>query len=256
MTNLLQNVLKRNKTKSVFCPIIEKLKRNMKKITVLTGAGISAESGIKTFRDTDGLWENYSINEVATPEAWRKNPKLVQGFYNERRKTILECQANLAHHFLVELEKYFEVQVITQNIDDLHERAGSKNILHLHGNIRYAKSSGPNQEKKYYPIEGWELKMTDLCEDGFPLRPHVVWFGEDVPNLEIAAEHCIETDILIVIGTSLQVYPAASLAYITKKDCLRIILDPSCETMDVGNTFVKIPKTAVAGIEDLKNILL
>lgn len=232
------------------------LNLKIKKITVLTGAGISAESGIKTFRDTDGLWENYSIHEVATPEAWRKNPALVQKFYNERRKAILDCQANLAHHFLVELEQKYEVQVITQNIDDLHERAGSTNILHLHGNIRFAKSSGPNQEKKYYPINGWELKMTDLCDDNYPLRPHVVWFGEDVPLLEEAAQKCIESDILIVIGTSLQVYPAASLAYITKKECMRIIVDPSCEKMDLGNTFIKIPKTAVEAIDELRKILI
>lgn len=227
----------------------------MKKIVVLSGAGISAESGIKTFRDSDGLWENHKIEDVATPEAWRKNPELVQKFYNERRKVILKTQANLAHQFLVELEKKYDVQIVTQNIDDLHERAGSKKVMHLHGNIRFSKSSGPNQEKKYYPIDAWELKMTDLCDDGFPLRPHVVWFGEAVPMLDQAAKLCMEADILIVIGTSLQVYPAASLAFITKKDCLRIIVDPSVEGISLDNTFIKIAKKAVEGIEDLKRIL-
>ncbi|MFM7757939.1 MAG: Sir2 family NAD-dependent protein deacetylase, partial [Crocinitomicaceae bacterium] len=147
-----------------------------KKLVVFSGAGMSAESGISTFRDSGGLWEKYKIEEVATPEAWRRNPDLVTDFYNQRRKQILESAPNLAHIQLVKWEEIFETFVITQNIDVLHERAGSHNVLHLHGNIRMAKSSGPNQEKKYYPVNGWELKIGDVCDDGYRLRPHVVWF--------------------------------------------------------------------------------
>jgi len=226
-----------------------------KKIVVLTGAGISAESGISTFRDTNGLWENYSIEEVATPQAWKKDPELVQHFYNQRRKQVLEATPNAAHYFFAALEKKYDVHIITQNIDDLHERAGSKNITHLHGNIRLAKSSGPHPEKKYYPIEGSELTMNEYCDDGFLLRPHVVWFGEDVPLLEKAADHCIAADILIVVGTSLQVYPAASLAFITKSTCVKYVIDPSCEKIALDSSFVKIPLPATKGIEVLKKEL-
>lgn len=223
-----------------------------KKIVILTGAGISAESGISTFRDSNGLWENYSIEEVATPQAWKRNPKLVQEFYNQRRKQVIEAQPNAAHTFFAELEKQYNVQIITQNIDDLHERAGSKNIIHLHGNIRQAKSSGPNQERKYYDILGDKLSLDDRCDDGYPLRPHVVWFGEDVPMLETAAQHCIEADVLIIVGTSLQVYPAASLAFICKKTCVKYVIDPSCESISLDNSFVKIPLPATKGVEVLK----
>ncbi|MEY4604011.1 MAG: hypothetical protein RIT43_1303, partial [Bacteroidota bacterium] len=159
---------------------------NRKKLVIFSGAGMSAESGIQTFRDSDGLWEKFRIEDVATPEAWRKDPAMVQDFYNQRRKQILECTFNEAHALIAKLENHYDVQVITQNIDDLHERAGSTNVMHLHGNIRFAKSSGPGQEKAYYPVEGWELKLSDLCPDGYPLRPHVVWFGEEVPMYEKA----------------------------------------------------------------------
>lgn len=148
------------------------------KVIVFSGAGMSAESGINTFRDSGGLWENNRIEDVATPSAWAANPERVQQFYNARRKQIIEAQPNKAHLAVKELEKHFDVQVITQNIDDLHERAGSSSVLHLHGNIRFSKSSGPNQEEAYFPIEGWELKISDKCPEGFTLRPHVVWFGE------------------------------------------------------------------------------
>ena len=184
-----------------------------KKIVFFSGAGMSAESGISTFRDSGGLWEKYEINEVATPEAWSRNPDLVTDFYNQRRKQIIETSPNAAHNFITSLEDQFDVTVITQNIDDLHERAGSTNILHLHGNIRLAKSSGPNQEKKLYPIDGWKLTKNDLCEDGYRLRPHVVWFGEAVPALEDAIPLIESADVFIVIGTSLQVYPAAGLIH-------------------------------------------
>lgn len=229
----------------------------MKKLVVLTGAGISAPSGIKTFRDSDGLWENYRIEEVATPQAWKKNPALVQEFYKLRRKQILEAQANQAHFFLKELEKLFDVQIITQNIDDLHERAGSNKVLHLHGLITLAKSSGPNQEKKYYPIEGWNLELTDLCEGGFPLRPHVVWFGEEVPMMDKAIEICRTADILLIIGTSLQVYPAASLVHFTNKECKKIIVDPKATDMGLAsNDFIFIQQDIIDALETLKKVLI
>ena len=189
-----------------------------KKLVVLSGAGISAESGISTFRDSNGLWEQYAIEDVATPEAWRKNPSLVQEFYNFRRKQVIDAQPNEAHLYFAELESEFDVAVITQNIDDLHERGGSTDVLHLHGNIRLSKSSGPHQEKAYYPVNGWELTMEDRCPEGYVLRPHLVWFGEAVPNLEVAAEIIAEADYLVVVGTSLNVYPAAGLIHYTRDD--------------------------------------
>jgi NAD-dependent deacetylase len=231
---------------------MEDMKNNL---VILSGAGISAESGIKTFRDTDGLWENYSIEEVATPQAWQKNPDLVQKFYNERRLNVISANPNDAHHYFSQLQDHFQVQIITQNIDDLHERAGNTNVLHLHGNIRYAKSSGPNKEKKYYRIEGPELKMTDLCDDGYTLRPHVVWFGEEVPLLSTAAEMVGQADILIVVGTSLSVYPAAGLIHYTKPGCLKILIDPKSELIPVESNFQKINKSAVEAVEELKKIL-
>lgn len=224
-------------------------------LVILSGAGISAESGIKTFRDTDGLWENYSIEEVATPQAWKNNPDLVQKFYNERRRNVISAKPNLAHHYFSSLQKHFHVQVITQNIDDLHERAGSTRVLHLHGNIRYAKSSGPNKEKKYYPIEGPELKMTDQCDDGFPLRPHVVWFGEEVPLLSKAAELIREADVLIVIGTSLQVYPAAGLIHAISNKALKIVIDPQANRLSVPKDFTLLNCTAQEAIPFLIEIL-
>lgn len=204
---------------------------------------MSAESGIGTFRDSGGLWEKYSIEEVATPEAWLADPEKVQNFYNQRRKNILEAQPNEAHYSIVELEKLGNVKIITQNIDDLHERAGSRDVIHLHGNIRFSKSSGPNKENKYYPIEGWELKMTDLCPEGFVLRPHVVWFGEDVPMYEIALKEIEDADILIVIGTSLQVYPAAGLIHYAKPGAQKFIIDPDVQQLSVpsGFTFINLP---------------
>ena len=173
-------------------------------IIIFSGAGMSAESGIKTFRDSNGLWENYNIHDVATPEAWKHNPDLVTDFYNQRRKQIINSKPNEAHFAIAELEKKAKVQIITQNIDDLHERAGSKNVLHLHGNIRYAKSSGPNQEKEHYLVDGWKLTENDKCPEGFRLRPHVVWFGESVPMMEIAIDVMVGATHFIVIGSSLR----------------------------------------------------
>ena len=216
---------------------------------------MSAESGISTFRDSGGLWEKYDISEVATPEAWRRNPELVTDFYNQRRKQIIETSPNDAHRFIAELDNHFEVTVITQNIDDLHERAGSNNILHLHGNIRLAKSSGPNQEKKLYPIDGWELTKNDVCDDGFRLRPHVVWFGEAVPALEDAIPLIESADVFVVIGTSLQVYPAAGLIHYAKQSATKVIIDPNLDSFTVPSDFIKIAKNSTAAIKDLKELL-
>ena len=224
------------------------------KIVVLSGAGISAESGISTFRDSNGLWENYRIEEVATPEAWNANPELVQRFYNERRKQVIESLPNPAHRFFHELESSYEVVVITQNIDDLHERGGSKNVIHLHGNIRYSKSSGPNREAKYYPIEGWELSLNDLCDDGYSLRPHVVWFGEAVPEMDRAVETLADADYLIVIGTSLNVYPAAGLIHYVSNSCKKIIVDPKAKELNVDSIFTVLAKSAVESVPDLKKL--
>lgn len=218
------------------------------KIVVFSGAGMSAESGINTFRDAGGLWEQYSIDDVATPQAWSRNPELVQEFYNMRRKQIIASQPNAAHLLIKELEDLGEVIVITQNIDDLHERAGSKSVLHLHGNIRYAKSSGPKQEENYYPIDGWELKITEKCPDGYTLRPHVVWFGESVPMLDVAAREIEKSDILIVIGTSLQVYPAAGLIHVAPKSCKKFIIDPHVDELTIPAEFISIKAGASEGI--------
>ena len=195
----------------------------MKKIVVLTGAGISAESGIKTFRDSDGLWENHRIEDVATPEGWFKNPELVLEFYNQRRAQLLEVQPNDGHRALADLEKNFEVHVVTQNVDDLHERAGSTRVLHLHGELRKVRSTR-------FPdlIYDWDkdLKMGDNCERGAQLRPHIVWFGESVPMLEPAADLASEADIFIIVGTSLQVYPAASLMVYAPRHIPFFYVDP------------------------------
>ena len=227
----------------------------MKKIVILSGAGMSAESGLQTFRDANGLWENYDIEEVATPEAWRKNPDLVTAFYNARRKQIIESQPNEAHFLIAGLEKSFEVSVITQNIDDLHERANSSDILHLHGNIRFSKSSGPNQEKVYYPIEGWELNSESKCPEGYRLRPHVVWFGESVPLLENAAEMVSTADIFLVIGTSLNVYPAAGLIHAVNSTCHCYLIDPNANELNIGRRFTIIAKNAVEGMKEFVELV-
>lgn len=188
----------------------------MKKLVVLTGAGISAESGIKTFRDDNGMWKQYRFEELASPQAWARDPELVLEFYNMRRKQLLEVEPNAAHNALVKLEEKYDVQIVTQNVDDLHERAGSKSILHLHGEIRKARST--IDESMIYDIEGWELKIGDMCEKNSQLRPHVVWFGEAVDNIMPAAKIAETADIFLVIGTSLVVNPAAGLInYVTEE---------------------------------------
>lgn len=201
----------------------------MKKLVVLSGAGVSAESGISTFRDSGGLWEKYDIMEVASYEAWQHNRKLVLDFYNQRRKQLYEVEPNRAHYLIAEMEKEYDVQVVTQNVDDLHERAGSSNVLHLHGELKKVRSSkNPNL---IVELDGWELKLGDLCEDGSQLRPHIVWFGEEVPLIETAAEITKTADILIVIGTSLNVYPAAGLMYYASSDCKKYFIDPNADKL-------------------------
>lgn len=180
----------------------------MKKISVLTGAGMSAESGISTFRDSNGLWENHDISEVATPEGFRRNPALVLEFYNQRRRQLLQVQPNAGHLALVELEQAFHVHIITQNVDDLHERAGSSKVVHLHGELRKSRSTA--NENLVYDCDV-DIQLGDCCEHGSQLRPHIVWFGEMVPLLETAAGLVAQSDIVLIIGTSMQVYPAASL---------------------------------------------
>lgn len=230
----------------------------MKKIVVFSGAGMSAESGINTFRDTDGLWENYKIEDVATPEAWLRNPEMVQDFYNQRRKNILDAQPNSAHQIIADLEKSFEVQVITQNIDDLHERAGSQQVLHLHGNIRLAKSSKPNAQYStdFYHIYGWQLDLEkDRCPEGYPLRPHVVWFGEAVPAYEEAVDLIQHADIFIVIGSTLSVYPVAGLIHEISKHCEAYYIDPQANYSRVPEQFQCLKMTATAGMQQLFNKL-
>lgn len=225
----------------------------MKNIVVLTGAGISAESGVRTFRGSDGLWEEHRVEDIATFEAWERNPKLVREFYNQRRKQLYEVNPNKAHFDLVKLEKDFNTYIITQNIDDLHERAGSKNILHLHGELKKVRSVV--DENDIIELEGWELKERDLDKYGKPLRPHIVWFGEAVPMFEKAIEISEKADIMIVIGTSLQVYPAAGLINYAPKDCKIYLIDPKEPNMNLKNIkFIK--EKASIGVEIAVNEIL
>lgn len=215
---------------------------------------MSAESGIKTFRDSDGLWENYRIEEVCTPEALERNPELVNHFYNERRKQLYEAQPNAGHIGLAELEKYFDVRIITQNIDDLHERAGSSRVLHLHGELKKVRSS--IHPDKTYDLDGWELKPETRCEDGSLLRPHVVFFGEAVPNIEPAIELVRQADLFVVIGTSLAVYPAASLLRYVPESIPVFLIDPHIPQAVRNSGIHFIEKTASAGVAELKQLLI
>lgn len=218
-----------------------------KKIAVLTGAGISAESGIKTFRDAGGLWEGHRVMDVATPEGWQKNPKLVLDFYNQRRRQLQEVQPNLGHQILSQLETDFEVYIITQNVDNLHEKAGSKNVLHLHGELLKVRSS---KNKDY--ILDWQddLNLGDFDPKGNQMRPHIVWFGEEVPALEKAINIVEKADILIIIGTSLQVYPAASLMNFAKATVPIFYIDPKPTTLDnLPNDIKIIATTASLGMK-------
>lgn len=227
----------------------------MKKIVILTGSGISAESGVKTFRDSDGLWRNHRIEEVASPVAWANDQDMVLEFYNQRRKQLFEVEPNKAHYALVKLEEKYDVQIITQNVDDLHERAGSKNILHLHGELKKVRST--LDENLVYKLDNWELKTGDKCEKGSQLRPHIVWFGEAVPNISVAVQIAQQADIFIVIGTSLVVYPAAGLINYIEDKVMKYLVDPN--TTEMGNSafnFEIINKKACSGVPELVDKLL
>lgn len=225
-----------------------------KKIVILTGAGISAESGIATFRDSNGLWEGHNVMDVATPQGWQKNKELVLDFYNQRRKNANEVLPNKGHLALVELEKYFNVSIITQNVDNLHEKAGSRNIIHLHGEIFKSRSTfDPNL---IYDIEGWELNIGDKCEKGSQLRPHIVWFGEAVPMIEDAILLTKEADIFIVIGTSLQVYPAANLLDMVQTRKPIYVIDPNVMSFDTDREIIKISEKGSIGVPQLVKELI
>lgn len=220
-----------------------------KKIVVISGAGISAESGLSTFRDAGGLWEGYNIEDVASPQGWQEDPEKVLEFYNLRRKQAAEAQPNAAHKALAELENHFEVIIVTQNVDDLHERAGSNNVLHLHGELRKARST--KDESLVTDIGADPIKLGDLAEDGAQLRPHVVWFGEMVPMIEDAVKEVTEADILIVVGTSLVVYPAAGLVEYTKPNIPKYIIDPSQPQLFDLEGWVHYKENAGTGVKKL-----
>ena len=223
-----------------------------KKLVVLTGAGVSAESGIKTFRDSDGLWEGYDVMEVASPEGWRKNPALVLDFYNQRRKNAADVTPNAAHTGLAELEKDFDVTIITQNIDDLHERGGSTKVIHLHGEIfkmRSEKSLNPS-----YEIRG-DINLGDLAPDGGQLRPDIVWFGEAVPKIVEASALASQADIFVVVGTSMVVYPAAGLIDVVPIYNPKYIIDRSIPYVRAMHRLTTIEKPATAGVKELIALL-
>lgn len=224
-----------------------------KKLVVLSGAGISAESGLKTFRDSDGLWEGYDIEEVATPRAWKRNSELVLNFYNMRRANVLDVVPNVAHKILAELEAHYDVRVITQNIDDLHERAGSTNVMHLHGEIFKMRSE--RNEDLIYPIHS-DIKLGDKAEDGAQLRPHIVWFEEPVPMIEHAIPLMMDADIFVLIGTSLAVYPAAGLVDYVKDEVPKYVLDKRIPPVSRYKNVIPIEKSATEGAAELKRILL
>lgn len=224
-----------------------------KRLIVLSGAGMSAESGIKTFRDSNGLWEEHRVEDVASPEGWRRNPQLVLDFYNARRKQLLECEPNEAHRTLVKLEDYFDVRVITQNVDDLHERAGSKNVLHLHGELRKARSTA--DESLVYDWDK-DIRLGDVCGKSSQLRPCIVWFGEDVPMITKAAFEVQRADVLLIIGTSLQVYPAAGLAEYAPHFIPKYYIDPKAEEVFTSYGIIAIPEKATVGLKKVWDELL
>lgn len=226
----------------------------MKKLVVLTGAGMSAESGIPTFRGGDGLWENHRIEDVASPEGWQRDPLMVLEFYNQRRKQIIASEPNNGHYLLAKLQEHFDVQIITQNIDNLHERAGSKNVLHLHGEIMKARSTV--DPTLVYELKHWELKAGDKCERGSQLRPQIVWFGEAVPMIEPAAELTASADIFVVVGTSLQVYPAAGLVQYAPYNIPKYIIDPQIPHVSGIQQLRSIEAGASEGLEELYHLLL
>ncbi len=223
------------------------------KLVVLSGAGVSAESGIPTFRDAGGLWEGHDIMEVASPQGWRKNPAMVLKFYNDRRLAAEGVQPNAAHQIIAELEHDFAVQVITQNVDDLHERAGSSHVMHLHGSLFEMRSSV--DENLIYPIEA-DIQLGDLCPKGSQLRPNIVWFGEAVPLIEPAAEHCVQADIFIVVGTSLQVYPAAGLIDYVAAKVPKFIVDPHLAPLARYPNLTMISELASTGMQKVRDQLM
>lgn len=226
----------------------------MKKIVVLTGAGISAESGLKTFRDSGGLWEGVDVMEVASADGWKANPEKVLDFYNHRRKQALEAKPNEGHKALVDLEKKFDVTIVTQNVDNLHERAGSSKVIHLHGELDKARSE--TDENYIVELKGKPIKFGDTCPNNGQLRPHIVWFGEMVPMMEVAAEVTEQADILIVVGTSLVVYPAASLVNVVRPGTLIYVIDPVKPDMMFGNQVEFILESASTGTPKLVKKLM
>lgn len=221
---------------------------------VLTGAGISAESGLKTFRDADGLWEGHNVMDVATPEAWMRDQELVLKFYNERRKQALTAEPNKAHRGLADLEKHYDVTIVTQNVDNLHEKAGSTKVIHLHGEL--FKSQSTADPSLQYDIEGWELSTGHCCEKGSQLRPFIVWFGEMVPMMEVAINVTAQADIFAVVGTSLLVYPAASLVQYTKADIPKYIIDVKIPDLGYAENYIPIEEKASIGISKLTELLI
>lgn len=226
----------------------------MKKLIVLSGAGMSAESGVQTFRDNNGLWHNHRVEDVATFEAWESNPELVLEFYNQRRKQLFEVKPNAGHLALVRLEEKFDVQIITQNVDDLHERAGSTNVLHLHGELKKVRSTV--DPKLVYTMDNWELKMGDKCEKGSQLRPHIVWFGEAVDMIVPAFEIVSQADLVFVIGTSMAVYPAAGLINYVSVEAPKYYIDPKAFQVPGISNLTVIQKKAGEGVPSLVDELL
>lgn len=222
------------------------------KLVVLTGAGISAESGLRTFRDSDGLWEGHDVYEVASPSGWQQNPSLVQEFYNLRRKDVLAAQPNAAHTGLAELEQWYDVRIITQNIDDLHERGGSSRVLHLHGEI--LKMRSVHDETKLYDIRE-DIAMGQVAPDGGQFRPHVVWFGEDVSMIQPAVLEIVQADVFVLIGTSLNVYPAAGLVNYLRADVPRYIIDKKIPPVSDSHDWTLIEKPATEGVGELLQLL-
>ncbi len=225
-----------------------------KHVVVLSGAGISAESGLKTFRDSGGLWEGHDVYEVASIDGWNANPTKVLEFYNHRRRQLKLAQPNDAHLFIAELENHYKVSVITQNVDDLHERAGSQNVIHLHGELKKSRSViNPHSE---YDIGYKDINLGDKAPDGHQLRPSIVWFGEMVPRIELAAEIMMQADVLLVIGTSLAVYPAAGLVNYAPEHSNKYIIDPGTPELYTYKDWLHIQKSATEGINELKSYIL
>jgi len=226
----------------------------MLKVVALTGAGISAESGIATFRDSGGLWEGYDVMEVASPQGWAKNPELVLDFYNQRRKAALEAAPNKGHEILAQLEDDFDVTIVTQNVDNLHERAGSSHVVHLHGQLFQARSCV--DENLIYDMDDWELNIGDTCEKGSQLRPNIVWFGEMVPMMETAAAIATEADIFLVVGTSLVVYPAASLIDFVPYDASVYVVDPKLPAVRSRDNLYLFEENASTGVEKVRKEIM